>query len=166
MTVVLLIYTGITDLANVKVALKDLNNWQSLGLELGLTYSTLNRIEEEQRGLIVKCKIEMLAAWLWQQDKVTKRGLPSWDVLKEALRNIGENKLARELKINGQDNVAAPPCDTLKETHRNIGKNMLARELKINGQDNVAAPPCDTLKETHRNIGKNTLARELKINGR
>ena len=79
-----------------------MNNWQSLGLELGLTYSTLNRIEEEQRGVIVKCKTEMLAAWLQQQDNVAKSGLPSCDTLKVALRNVGENKLAHELKINGR----------------------------------------------------------------
>ena len=94
--------TGNADLANIKAALKDLNDWQSLGLELGLTYSTLNRIEEEQRGVIVKCKTKMLAAWLRQQDNVAERGLPSCDTLKVALRNIGENKLAHELKINGR----------------------------------------------------------------
>ena len=97
-----LFYTGIDDLAEVKLALKDLNNWQSLGLELGLLYSTLKRIEKEQRGLIDECKTEMLAAWLQQQDNVAKRGLPSCAALKVALRNIDENKLADELEINGQ----------------------------------------------------------------
>ena len=96
---VLLYTSGVADLATVKATLKDLNNWQSLGLELGLLYSTLKRIEEEQHRVVDKCKTEMLAAWLQQQDNVAD---PSWDVLKEALRNIGENKLARELKINGR----------------------------------------------------------------
>ena len=31
-----------------------LNDWQSLGLALGLLYPTLERIEEEQRGAIEK----------------------------------------------------------------------------------------------------------------
>ena len=79
-----------------------MNDWQSLGLELGLLYSTPKRIEEEQRELIVKCKTEMLAAWLQQQDNVAKKDLPSCNTLKVALRNIGENKLAHELKINGR----------------------------------------------------------------
>ena len=99
---VLLYTSGIADLANVKAALKDLNNWQSLGLELGLLYSTLKRIEEEQQRVIDKCKTEMLAAWLRQQDNVAERGLPSCAALKVALRNIGENKLAHELEINGR----------------------------------------------------------------
>ena len=40
MTVVLL-YTGIDDLVDVKKFLKDVVDWQSLGLELGLLYPTL-----------------------------------------------------------------------------------------------------------------------------
>ena len=74
--------------------LKDLNDWQSLGLELGLLYTTLKRIEEEQHRVISKSKTEMLAAWLQQQDNVAKRGVPSWSTLKTALVNIGENELA------------------------------------------------------------------------
>ena len=36
MTVVLLYTSGIDDLAEIKIKLKDINDWQSLGLELGL----------------------------------------------------------------------------------------------------------------------------------
>ena len=89
MTVVLL-YTGIDDLFDVKMSLKNLNDWQSLGLSLGLLYPTLERIEEEQRGAIEKCKTKMIAAWLQQQDNVCKKGDPSWVVLRTALRKIGE----------------------------------------------------------------------------
>ena len=92
--IVVLLYTGIADLADVKKLLKNLNDWQSLGLELGLLYPTLKRIEEEQRGVINKCKTEMLAAWLQQQDNVARKGVPSWLTLKTALVNIGENELA------------------------------------------------------------------------
>ena len=93
MTVVLF-YTGIADLVKVKKFLKDVNDWHSLGLELGLLYPTLERIEEEQRGVIEKCRMKMLAAWLQQQDNVTSNGVPSWSILKTALMNIGENELA------------------------------------------------------------------------
>ena len=96
------LHTGIDDLAKIKMALKDFNDWQSLGLQVGLIHPTLKRIEEEQRGVIDKCKTEMLAAWLQQQDNVAKSGLPSYNTLKVALRNVGENKLAHELKINGR----------------------------------------------------------------
>ena len=70
--------------------LKNLNDWQSLGLALGLLYPTLERIEEEQRGAIEKCKTKMIAAWLQQQDNVCKNGDPSWVVLRTALSRIGE----------------------------------------------------------------------------
>ena len=96
MTVVLL-YTGIDDLVDVKKFLKSVVDWQSLGLELGLLYPTLEQIEEEQRGAIVKCKTKMLAAWLQQQDNVSRKGVPSWSVLRTALEEIGEHQLASEI---------------------------------------------------------------------
>ena len=92
-----LLYTGIDDLFDVKMTLKNLNDWQSLGLALGLLYPTLERIEEEQRGAIEKCKTKMIAAWLQQQDNVCKNGDPSWVVLRTALEKIGERQLASEL---------------------------------------------------------------------
>ena len=91
---VVLLYTGIADLVDVKKLLKDLVDWQSLGLELGLLYPTLKKIKKEQHGDISDCLMEMLAAWLQQQDKVSRKGVPSWSVLRTALRSIGENELA------------------------------------------------------------------------
>ena len=99
MTVVLL-FTGIDDLVDVKKFLKDVVDWQSLGLELGLLYSTLEQIEEEQRGAIIKCKTKMLAAWLKQQDNVSRKGVPSWSVLRTALEEIGEHQLASDHEIS------------------------------------------------------------------
>ena len=96
MTVVLL-YTGIADMFEVKMFLKNFNDWQSLGLALGLLYPTLERIEEEQRGAIEKCKTKMIAAWLQKQDNVSKKGVPSWMMLQTALREIGENELADKI---------------------------------------------------------------------
>ena len=93
MTVVLL-YTGIDDLVDVKRFLKSVVDWQSLGLELGLLYPTLKMIKKEQHGDISDCAMEMLAAWLQQQDNVSLKGVPSWSVLRTALRSIGENELA------------------------------------------------------------------------
>ena len=89
-----LLYTGIDDLADVKRFLKDFVEWKSLGLELGLLYPTLKKIKKEQHGDINDCIMEMLAAWLQQQDNVAGKGVPSWSILKKALMNIGENELA------------------------------------------------------------------------
>ena len=94
---VVLLYTGIADLAQVKRFLKNVNNWQDLGLELGLLYPTLTKIGKEQHGLIDGCKREMLAAWLQQQDKVAVTGVPCCAVLKAALEKIDENQLASEI---------------------------------------------------------------------
>ena len=81
----------------MKKSLKNLVDWQSLGLELGLLYPTLKRIKKEQHGDINDCMMEMLEAWLQQQDNVTHKGVPSWSVLQTALRGIGENELASEI---------------------------------------------------------------------
>ena len=74
-----------------------LNDWQSLGLALGLLYPRLERIEEEQHGAIEKCKTKMIAAWLEKKDNVSKNGDPSWVVLQTALKKIDENELALQL---------------------------------------------------------------------
>ena len=87
-------YSGIADLFKVKMKVKNVNDWQSLGLALGLIYPTLERIEIEQRGIIDMCMTKTLAGWLQQNDNVSQHGAPSWRVLQTALRNIGENELA------------------------------------------------------------------------
>ena len=83
---------------DVKIALKNLNNWQCLGLALGVLYPTLERIEEEQGRDIEKSKTKMIAVWLKQQDGVAKKGVPSWEVLQNALKLIDENDLADIIK--------------------------------------------------------------------
>ena len=63
--------------ADVLAVIRDLNEWKELGLQLGLLYPALKRIDLEQRGIISSCKIEMLSAWLQQQDNVIQKGVPS-----------------------------------------------------------------------------------------
>ena len=94
---VVLLYTGIVDLFEVQKLVKQVVNWKDLGLALGLLYTTLQTIEREQHERKNDCMREMLAAWLQQQDNVTKKGIPSWTVLQTALREIGENELADEI---------------------------------------------------------------------
>ena len=93
----LFLYTGIADLARVKKFLKNVVNWKNLGLELGLLYPTLQKIEKEQREKVDDCMMEILAAWLQQQDNISQNGVPSWSVLRAALHEIGENELASEI---------------------------------------------------------------------
>ena len=79
----------------------DLNDWKELGLQLGILYPSLERIDREQRGRISGCKIDMLSAWLQQQDNVSQRGVPSWSLLRAALIRIGENEIANRIAVSG-----------------------------------------------------------------
>ena len=96
------LYADIADLAKVKRFLKNIHDWQLLGLELGLLYPTLKRIKKEQQGDINDCMMEMLAAWLQQQDGVSQHGVPSWSMLQTALVNLGEIQLASEISTQRQ----------------------------------------------------------------
>ena len=98
-TVVVLLYTGIADLDDINGALKNLVDWFPLGLELGLYYPTLKKIEKDY-GKTDRCVMEMIAAWLQQQDNVSKKGVPSWAVLQTALREIGEIQLSDEIEVS------------------------------------------------------------------
>ena len=91
---VVLLYTVSDDLAEINMALKEVNDWLHLGLQLGLLHSTLERIGENQRENVAKCKTEMLVAWLQQQDNVSN---PCCADLKEALKKIGQNRVASEI---------------------------------------------------------------------
>ena len=88
---------GIGKLVDVKRALKCVNDWQSLGLELGLLEPTLEAIETDYHGKVGLCKQKMIASWLKQKDNVLEVGSPSWSVLKAALKEMGENEVADHL---------------------------------------------------------------------
>ena len=90
-------YTAINDLCDVLEAVDDLNHWRTLGLKLGLCYPTLQRIAGEQHENISQCKLNMMAAWLQQQDNVSQRGVPSWSMLRAALQRMGENEIANKI---------------------------------------------------------------------
>ena len=87
-------FSAENDLCNVLAVIRDLNDWKDLGLQLGLLYSTLTDIETYRRGKPSECRIDMLSAWLQQQDYVSQKGVPSWSVLRAALRNMGEHETA------------------------------------------------------------------------
>ena len=76
------------------VVIRDINNWKELGLHLGLLYPSLERIDLEHRGRITFCIMGMLYAWLQQQDNVLQKGIPSWCVLRDALKSMGEQETA------------------------------------------------------------------------
>ena len=93
----MLVPAAIDDLGDVYEAVHDVTDWKRLGLQLGLRYSTLTKIRSNQRDQIDDCKMEVLSAWLNQQDCVPQKGIPSWSVLRVALRRMGENELADKI---------------------------------------------------------------------
>ena len=96
-----LFYTsGTGDLVDVLVVVRDINNWKELGLQLGLLYPSLERIDLEQRGRITFGIMAMLSAWLQQQDNVSQKGVPSWSVLRAALQSMGEHETADRIHSN------------------------------------------------------------------
>ena len=83
------------DFADVLEVVVSVSDWKRLGLTLGLLYQpTLTDIETYRRGKNDDCKIDMLSAWLQQQDNVSQREVPSWNVLRDALKRMGEHETA------------------------------------------------------------------------
>ena len=78
----------------------DLNEWNMLGVQLGLRYSTLKRIRHDHHDKTDMCKMEMLAEWLQQNYNVPLNGVPTWSVLQAALRSMGEKKLASRIVVS------------------------------------------------------------------
>ena len=71
--------------------IRDANRWKELGLQLGLLYSSLEKIDLEQRGRIDSCKIAMLSAWLQQQDKCLTEGNPFKECVESCIAEDGRD---------------------------------------------------------------------------
>ena len=95
-----LLVTAENDLCDVLAVIRDLNDWRDLGLQLGLLYSTLTDIETHRHYKPSECRIDMLSAWLQQQDSVLQRGVPSWSVLRAALKQMGNFEIAGRIPSN------------------------------------------------------------------
>ena len=83
---------GIVDLNEVFHLLKGFNSWKPLGLELGITYPTLEEIELKRRECVTECKMDVLACWLKNHNG------PTYQQLIDSLTKLDENALACEIK--------------------------------------------------------------------
>ena len=99
-------------------AVSDCVEWNRLGLELGLKYSRLQKIEIERRGKNSYCMRDMISAWLRRKDKVMKEGVPTWKQLVQALKNIGEIGLSEE--IMKQRKVSNPVRSVKEKSRRDL----------------------------------------------
>ena len=64
-----------------------------LGLKLGLLYPTLEKIESDLNR-VVKCKREMLAAWLRGEDNSKDS---TWSTIVDALHGMDKHLLANDI---------------------------------------------------------------------
>ena len=99
-------------------AVSDCVDWIRLGLELGLKYSRLQKIEIKRLRDVPSCMRDMIAAWLGKKDKVMKEGVPTWKQLIQALKNIGEISLGEE--IMKQRRVSNPVKSTKRKSRRDL----------------------------------------------
>ena len=114
--------------------------WETLGLELGLYFSTLDIIKTEERGQVRKCMMRMLVAWLKKSDNVSSCHGPSWQQLIESLRAIEENSLADDIErslLNKRscDQSSSTPPSSKRSTNRDeVNDESSSRESSISSQ--------------------------------
>ena len=65
-----------------------------LGLELGLSYTLLKKIRQEQGRKVEDCKRTLLQSWLERADRVDEMGGTNKPALVAALRRMGEERVA------------------------------------------------------------------------
>lgn len=98
MTAVHVLSTAVRDHFEVCQSLKNVGSpdvHRRLGGALGLLYPTLQKMSS--------LPDEVVAAWLNREDEVLqKSGEPTWSTLEDALRKIGQNGLAEDVKGKGQ----------------------------------------------------------------
>ena len=88
-------------LSDVLNELDDFNDWMELGLSLGLHKPTLDEINENQKGIVGRCKMEMLAKWLEKADSVERKRGPTWRQLISAVEKFNKalaNEISKSLE--------------------------------------------------------------------
>ena len=98
-----------THLNDVETALKNghfsSEKYEDLGLELGLYYDTLAKIEANNPRDVDKCLRKCLVKWFERVDGVSNKGEPSWRSLARALEVIGQKPTADYIKsMTNSDN--------------------------------------------------------------
>ena len=85
-------------LTTLKKASFDNTKWRELGGELGLRPGTLNVIEQNYPRDANRCLDECLTKWLQGADDVNDKGLPTYNVLANALDAKEQTAAARYIR--------------------------------------------------------------------
>ena len=100
MCIITSITTDDSHLSVLVTALSSVYQWFSLGIHLGLSYSTLKTIELNHGGQVERCRIEMLNVWLkGPEEKRSKH------YLQVALR-----QLSPEEQVNHAHGISTAAC--------------------------------------------------------
>ena len=76
---------------NIHSALKDLVDWKSLAIQLGMSATKVKEIDVNNQGQVADCRREMIQFWL-QSDTSC-----SWQKLIGALKSTDHSALAEEI---------------------------------------------------------------------
>ena len=84
--------------------------------------SRLDAIEKQRRERVADCRVDMIAAWLRKEDKVMKKGGPTWKQLIQALRVIKEIHLSEKIfeKLMKQRKVSNPLKSVKEKSRRDL----------------------------------------------
>ena len=78
--------------------LSHLLNWFGLGLQLGIHFKELKKIEKEEHGSEDRCLAAVLQRWMEEKDYVKEFGGATKEALVAALLEIEETKIAENIK--------------------------------------------------------------------
>ena len=121
--------TSLPTLSQLSAELRDFKNWYLLGLQLNISTDILDSIEKTHDTTVRQC-IEMIKHWVHNSKN------PTWGVVHDGLRNIGESIIAERIavkfniqpSITREENFSAQsseyPCSRSEETSK------LNKELK------------------------------------
>ena len=107
--------TNLPTLNQLSVALRGLENWYLLGLQLNISTDILDSIEKIHDRRARQC-IEMVRHWINNSKN------PTWEAIHEALKNIGESVLAEEIasKYNIQPGSSSKPQQIFSQEKKRI----------------------------------------------
>ncbi len=110
-------------LKNLLYELESVDDWQGLGIQLGISYAELKIIKQECHGKVEECKRELFHKWLSQVHD------PTWTQIVEALRRM---KL-----INIAEKIEERCCHSCSEQQPDVSIEASAAVSPENVQDDL-----------------------------